>query len=949
MILPSERFAPNVAICHKCADLVVPGCACMADMVSINHHANAGYCPLAKFPDNAEKPDVWDELERQQTGLPFTPKTPAAEIVPHLDSDLPGDAWTKWENVREAYRLAMADFVAAPMPEYHGEGRGIVIAAGGNYLTSGYVTVRLLRHHGCTLPIEWVYAPGEMPDWQRKLLDGLDVKFVAAPCGGFQMKTWAILNSAFEHVLFLDADCEPLRDPTFLFNSEAFAKFGAIFWPDNVERSDYKTEAANPPKEVWDALGIEYRADDWDFESGQIVIDRRRCWKEINLADWMSRIHSRYYYTMGWGDKTVFHLAWRYLETDYAMPAHNWDGGKPAMIQHDPTTVEPVWLFAHQSAGKRCIKIHGKRWKERDPDPRLPEHDALCEKFVADLQTAYDAVKNRLHGLTVCVDFGDRLEKTLPENIKHFASYTVVTIERDTETQAIARRCGAHVLITHSLYQRGAKFDKGLAINDALRQLYEEHPDEWMCHIDADVVLPADLKIQLAGAKLSPDCIYGMRREGNSLKERWNNPISGFFQLWHASVRRFYRSHIDAGFSDIWFRDEWPKEKQIVLPLVAKHLGEPGRDWGGRVTPRLGENLVISRDIGFGDTLLSATFAAILRDNDIPCLWWNHDANMRSLIDLPQWDGRSPAQHYIFEYESFNPGDRNFLRRALDLFSIRNNIRHPIKIKRSTPPLKIVDDPSVLGADVAICLSGGNWSPYRYYPKPEELKQALTAAGLTFIDVKNLWNHSAFSAIRKSRLYLGIDTGATHAASALNKNGIVLQSGFNRAEDWNHDYGFEILTADSACTLAPCYLREGCPHNHRCMEIPVARIVERVIARLKDIPALPPVTAPPLSIRKQSAPAFDGRALWSEINALVFLPDLSEVPARLPAILAKLPHFGCSCRPDAAAYLKQHPPDLSSPAALARWIWTWHDTINAKLGKPRPDFDACAAKHGWPE
>jgi len=158
--------------------------------------------------------------------------------------------------------------------------------------------------------------------------------------------------------------------------------------------------------------------------------------------------------------------------------------------------------------------------------------------------------------------------------------------------------------------------------------------------------------------------------------------------------------------------------------------------------------------------------------------------------------------------------------------------------------LRYVDDPSVVGADVALCLTGGEWSPYRFYPKGAELKEALTAAGISWIDVNPLRGMKMFNAVKKSRLYVGIDTGTTHAASGLTKNGIVIQSGFNEVWNWNHDYPFDIIEAPQRCELKPCGLRDGCPFNHKCMmDIPVATVVDAIKTKLATIPPLAPVAA----------------------------------------------------------------------------------------------------------
>jgi len=634
-------------------------------------------------------PSTRAAIERQKPA-PFTPATPPAEIVPLLGADHPGaDRWTKWNNVREAYRLAMADFVTQPLPDLKGEGRGICILAGGSYLCSGYVTVRLLReHYGCTLPIEWVHGPHEMPDWQKRLLDGLDVTFLEAPCIGWAAKTWAILNCKYRKVIYLDADSEPLADPAFLLDSEPFARHGAIFWPDNyfLSPSDMSRDLGPAP---FEALGIPFR-DEWAFESGQIVIDKERCHRALMLADWMNRIHgAQYYWRLWFGDKEAFHMAWRYLGLDYAMPAHRWDAGFPSLLQHDPTTTEKRYIFSHNCPGKRAITCSGwKAWTRKPAkDPaHMPPHEAIAESYVSDLQKHWDATRPRFHALTVCVDFGDRLAETLRHNRRYFDSYTVVTIARDTETQEVCAKHDVRVVLTDKLYLNGSRFDKGAAINDGLRLLYAEHSGDWLVHIDADMIMPAHLAAKLCETDLQADAIHGMRREGHSSEERFVQPISGFFQLWHASQQRFYKEGLpDAGHSDIHFRDQWPQDKQITLDLTAQHLGEPGVDWRGRVSPRM---------------------------------------------DAPQ--------------------------------------------------------------------------------EP-----------------------------------------------------------------------------------------------------------------------------------------FDGPAVWAELSALPFLPDLSIVPQRVNEIVAKLPRFSCSCQPGAVKYLAANPIDISSPLALARYIWRWHNWVNRKLHKPEKAWEPAAAQHGW--
>jgi alpha 1,2-mannosyltransferase len=82
----------------------------------------------------------------------------------------------------------------------------------------------------------------------------------------FQVKAAAIINSRFQHVLYLDSDNIPTRDPTYLFETVEYKEKGAIFWPDF-----WKTAGEN---KIFKILEIECQ-DTWEQE----VNSKIRCHK----------------------------------------------------------------------------------------------------------------------------------------------------------------------------------------------------------------------------------------------------------------------------------------------------------------------------------------------------------------------------------------------------------------------------------------------------------------------------------------------------------------------------------------------------------------------------------------------------------------------------------------------------------------------------------------------
>jgi alpha 1,2-mannosyltransferase len=162
--------------------------------------------------------------------------------------------------------------------------RGIVICAGGNkYLTCAWVNIGILRKKGCTLPIEIWHKKDEISnDLKEKfILEFNNVTFHNADFFHksdipYSIKAISVMFSNFTHMLFLDADNNCLRDPTYLFDTPEYKKHHAILWPDywDLDREAPIFKVTGQPKS-----NIMFSQ-----ESGQMVINRKMCFNAILLC-----------------------------------------------------------------------------------------------------------------------------------------------------------------------------------------------------------------------------------------------------------------------------------------------------------------------------------------------------------------------------------------------------------------------------------------------------------------------------------------------------------------------------------------------------------------------------------------------------------------------------------------------------------------------------------------
>lgn len=322
-----------------------PGCW----RVQLFHTAGrARRCVFMAEREGAEPAGEYTTLAPGSYNLPGQP--PVTVVATDRPANMPGER----EAAANRYRRDLADASELFEPALPGDGRGVVVVGGGTYFPSAYVTIRVLRHIGCPLPVELWVAEGEAVD-PPSAIDGLGVRVRVAAAGvvGFAIKPHAVLSSRFAEVLYLDADCYPLSDPSRLFDDPGYRRHGAAFWPDVRGANHWPMPAA------WRAMGLEPPGEEPAFESGQFLVDRRRCWLQLAMTEWMCRRGPEFYYRLPgvWGDKDLFHFAWRLTRSDYAMPDTPWaaslvDGRPHTMLQHD---FDRAVLFHHRARDKFAL------------------------------------------------------------------------------------------------------------------------------------------------------------------------------------------------------------------------------------------------------------------------------------------------------------------------------------------------------------------------------------------------------------------------------------------------------------------------------------------------------------------------------------------------------------------------------------------------------------------
>lgn len=209
-----------------------------------------------------------------------------------------------------------------------------------------------------------------------------------------------------------------------------------------------------------------------------------------------------------------------------------------------------------------------------------------------------------MRAVIVCVDYSDYLAITLPINRHHFEDMLVITSLDDTATIRLANTNDCKVHATNSFYDN-AYFNKYKALEQGL-DIFGRHG--WLCILDADIVWPHIIQpippdrfrfpkeyienpLNLTIGKL----YVPQRHMCPSIEELGpvrDEEFAGYSQIFHASdpvlgKPPWHEQWKHAGGGDSFFAKKWIAKNQVRPPFNVLHIGEPGINWCGRVTPYL--------------------------------------------------------------------------------------------------------------------------------------------------------------------------------------------------------------------------------------------------------------------------------------------------------------------------------------------------------------------------
>lgn len=263
--------------------------------------------------------------------------------------------------------------------------------------------------------------------------------------------------------------------------------------------------------------------------------------------------------------------------------------------------------------------------------------------------------------------------------------------------------------------------------------------------------------------------------------------------------------------------------------------GGRGLDWfrGKRI-------LLWTRKPGMGDMAMNAMCCDILRRDhgldvwfgcrgnkydrefpgflrNVPCHSYSPNLHSHPLprLDEPPRGYEGGTDHagnalpfdFIIDFRYHIHAPANTLFQCLREFGIR-------EFRGAYPGLPVHNLPETDDApDVVLSLHCGGWKPVRAYRRGAELAQRLRAEGLKVLDISERLPDPGFklvhllSEVKAARLFVGVESGATHLVSGVHRKALILQAGIHRSAFWNIYERTHVVEGEWPCGGRACRVR----------------------------------------------------------------------------------------------------------------------------------------------
>ncbi|KAJ3084754.1 hypothetical protein HK102_000565 [Quaeritorhiza haematococci] len=240
----------------------------------------------------------------------------------------------KWE--RKIYPWAFMKHNSIKDMRDSYKGRGIVMTSGRwHFPLAIHAIICLRRAIGTKLPIEVFYAgEGDTEPYMVHAFEQVEgVKVIdvtkyfdkeQTEMSGWAIKTFSLLASSFEEIVFLDADVFFLQDPERLFDFERYKKTGTVFFHDRsivVGKSgchDYIKGFVKDPSPVGEKTQFWRERSIHEMESGVLVFNKTKTLHGLlAVAKMNSKDAKEAMYKMVHGDKETFWVSFELIHLPY--------------------------------------------------------------------------------------------------------------------------------------------------------------------------------------------------------------------------------------------------------------------------------------------------------------------------------------------------------------------------------------------------------------------------------------------------------------------------------------------------------------------------------------------------------------------------------------------------------------------------------------------------------